>query len=108
MSPRGFITGVAGPALAVAEAAFLREAQPWGLILFDRNIHSPDEVRRLVSSFREAVGRAGAPVLVDQEGGRVQRLKQPHLTRCASARGFGVHEYLVLVAGIDDALLCAR
>ncbi len=78
MSPRAFITGVAGPALTAAERSFLRDVDPWGLILFKRNIEAPGQVRRLVASFREAVGRDDAPVLVDQEGGRVQRLGPPH------------------------------
>src|SRR6202035_4008415 len=74
---RAFITGVAGPALTHEERQFLREAQPWGLIVFLRNIAGPDPLRRLVGEFRSAVGRA-APVLIDQEGGRVQRLGPPH------------------------------
>ena len=76
--PRAFITGVEGFALTPSERDFLREAEPWGFILFRRNIESPGQVRRLVCSFREAVGRADAPVLIDQEGGRVQRLSLPH------------------------------
>ena len=78
MSARAFITGVAGLALTAAEHDFLREAEPWGLILFKRNIDTADQVRRLVAGFREAVGRGDAPVLVDQEGGRVQRFGPPH------------------------------
>jgi len=77
MAIRAFISGVSGPALTQAERAFLREAQPWGLILFKRNVESPAQVAALTSSFRDAVGR-NAPVLIDQEGGRVQRLGPPH------------------------------
>jgi beta-N-acetylhexosaminidase len=77
MAPRAFITGVAGLALNAAERAFLREAQPWGLIIFKRNVSTPQQVQELVQSFRDAVGWH-APVLVDQEGGRVQRLGPPH------------------------------
>src|SRR5580692_7849728 len=73
---RAFITGVAGPALTNEEQQFLREAEPWGLIVFARNIAGPDPLRRLIGEFRSAVGR-DAPVLVDQEGGRVQRLGPP-------------------------------
>jgi beta-N-acetylhexosaminidase len=76
MTAHTFITGIGGTALAADERAFLRESQPWGLILFTRNVESPDQVRRLVDDFREIVGRQ-APVLVDQEGGRVQRLGPP-------------------------------
>ncbi len=78
MTARALITGLAGPALLAADRSFLREAEPWGLILFKRNIEAPDQVRRLTEDFREAVGRQDAPVLVDQEGGRVQRLGPPH------------------------------
>src|ERR1700691_6600385 len=74
---RAFITGVAGPALTGAERRFLKEAQPWGLIIFARNVTDPDGLRRLIDEFRAAVGRQ-APVLIDQEGGRVQRLGPPH------------------------------
>ncbi|MCV2864723.1 glycoside hydrolase family 3 N-terminal domain-containing protein [Albidovulum sediminicola] len=75
--PSATILGCQGPALGAGEAAFLREANPLGFILFARNIEAPEQVRRLTDALREAVGR-DAPVLVDQEGGRVQRLRAPH------------------------------
>ena len=78
MSARAFIAGIAGTVLTNRERAFFRESEPWGLIVFKRNINTPEQARRLTDSFREAVGRADAPVLVDQEGGRVQRLGPPH------------------------------
>jgi len=74
---RAFITGLAGAALTTAERHFVQEAAPLGLILFKRNLTTPDAMRRLIAEFRTAVGRH-APVLVDQEGGRVQRLGPPH------------------------------
>ena len=74
---RAFITGLAGTTLTTAERHFVQEAAPWGLILFRRNVTTPDAMRRLIAEFRTAVGRH-APVLVDQEGGRVQRLGPPH------------------------------
>ena len=77
MAARAFITGLAGLTLAANERAFVREAQPWGLIIFKRNVNTPAQVADLIRSFRDAVGRE-APVLVDQEGGRVQRLGPPH------------------------------
>lgn len=77
MTSRAFITGLAGLALTDSERAFLRDARPWGGIIFKRNISTPDQVFDLVQSFRDAVGW-DAPVLVDQEGGRVQRLGPPH------------------------------
>lgn len=77
MSARAVILGCAGPTLGAAERLFFRAADPWGFILFARNIDAPEQIRRLVGELREAVGRA-APVLIDQEGGRVARLRPPH------------------------------
>jgi len=77
MAARAFISGLSGLSITPDEAAFFREAAPWGLILFRRNIENPDQVIALTSEFRRIVGR-DAPVLVDQEGGRVQRLGPPH------------------------------
>ncbi|WOI57155.1 glycoside hydrolase family 3 N-terminal domain-containing protein [Palleronia sp. LCG004] len=74
------ILGVAGPQLDPEARRFYREADPWGFILFARNIEDPDQVRSLTSALRECVGR-DAPILVDQEGGRVQRLGPPHWRR---------------------------
>ena len=71
------ILGPSGPVLDTDEAAFFREADPFGFILFARNVEDPDQLRRLTGDLRAAVGR-DAPVLVDQEGGRVQRLRAPH------------------------------
>jgi beta-N-acetylhexosaminidase len=71
------IFGCAGPRLLPDERAFFRDADPFGFILFARNVESPDQLRRLTADLRAAVGR-DAPILVDQEGGRVQRLRAPH------------------------------
>ena len=84
---RAFICGLAGVDLAAKEAAFLREAQPFGVILFRRNIGAREDVRRLTGKVREALGR-DAPILVDQEGGRVQRLAAPHWRSYPSAATF--------------------
>src|SRR5262245_8039817 len=78
MAARAFISGLAGPALTADERAFLREARPWGLILFKRNIEDKAQVTALVKECLTALGRSDVPVLVDQEGGRVQRLGPPH------------------------------
>ena len=78
MAVRAFITGLSGPEITADERAFLRAAEPWGLILFKRNIATPDQVSALTRAFRQIAGRADAPVLIDQEGGRVQRLGPPH------------------------------
>src|SRR4051812_4640979 len=76
--PKALITDVAGLTISAEERALLREADPWGFILFKRNVGTPEQVRALVDSMRDTVGRADAPVLIDQEGGRVQRLGAPH------------------------------
>ncbi|OYU90774.1 MAG: beta-N-acetylhexosaminidase [Bradyrhizobiaceae bacterium PARB1] len=78
MSTRAFITGVSGLELTADERAFLRAERPWGFILFKRNIDNPAQVTALVEELRGATGDLGAPVLIDQEGGRVQRLGPPH------------------------------
>jgi beta-N-acetylhexosaminidase len=71
---RAFISGCSGLALSAEERSFFKHAQPWGLIVFKRNVSSPEQLRSLTDEFRNSVGRKDAPVLVDQEGGRVQRL----------------------------------
>lgn len=71
------IFGLSGPELTLDEAAFFRDANPWGFILFARNVVDPGQLRRLTGDLRESVGR-DTPILVDQEGGRVQRLRPPH------------------------------
>lgn len=78
MADKAFITGVSGLVLTPDEAAFLRRERPWGFILFKRNIDDPAQVTALVAEMRACVGRTDAPVLIDQEGGRVQRLGPPH------------------------------
>ena len=78
MASRAFITGVSGLTPTDAEREFIRGARPWGFILFRRNIETPSQVSALVSELRSLVGDADAPVLIDQEGGRVQRLGPPH------------------------------
>lgn len=71
------IFGCAGPVLLAEERAFFRDCDPFGFILFARNVETPGQLRRLTADLRDAVGRE-APVLVDQEGGRVQRLRAPY------------------------------
>jgi len=78
MPSRAFITGASGPELTASERDFLRAERPWGFILFKRNVENPAQVTRLVAELRETVGEPDAPVLIDQEGGRVQRLGPPH------------------------------
>ena len=71
------IFGCSGTSLTDGERGFFREAAPWGFILFARNIDTPDQVSALCDDLRESVGR-DAPILIDQEGGRVARLRGPH------------------------------
>ena len=77
MTAGACILGCAGPLLTEAEKAFFADVRPWGFILFARNIETPDQVRALTAALRETVGRDDAPILIDQEGGRVQRLRPP-------------------------------
>lgn len=83
---KAFITGVSGLTLSDEEKAFLEAEQPWGLILFKRNCDNPEQVKSLVAHFRAIAGYEAAPVFIDQEGGRVQRLRPPHWTNYPPAR----------------------
>lgn len=83
------IFGCAGLTLTGVERDFFREVRPWGFILFKRNIDSPDQVRRLTDALRASVDRPDAPVLIDQEGGRVQRMGPPHWPAYPPARTYG-------------------
>ena len=76
--PRAILFGCAGERLSGAERRFFAAADPAGLILFRRNCRDPEQVRALIADFREAVGRDAPPVLIDQEGGRVARLRPPN------------------------------
>lgn len=82
------ILGCSGPVLTAEERAFFAQARPWGFILFRRNVDSPDQVRDLTTALRDCVGRPDAPVLVDQEGGRVQRLGPPHWPKYPPAAAY--------------------
>jgi beta-N-acetylhexosaminidase len=72
------IYGCSGHRLTAEEKAFFSDVRPWGFILFRRNVDSPDQVRALTDDLRHSIGDADAPVLIDQEGGRVQRMGPPH------------------------------
>ena len=84
-SCRAFVSGCAGLSLTPEERRLFESSAPWGLILFKRNIDTRDQVRALTREFRALVGRDDAPVLIDQEGGRVQRLGPPHWRRYPAA-----------------------
>jgi len=107
MAVRAFITGLAGTTITPDERAFLRERDPWGFIIFTRNIDTPAQVRRLTASVRDAVGR-DAPVLVDQEGGRVQRLGPPHWPTYPPGAAYGRCYDRNAAEGIRAAYLGAR
>ena len=89
MSVHAAILGCQGTTLTAEERAFFNDVRPWGFILFKRNVEAPDQVRTLVATLREAVGNENAPVLIDQEGGRVQRLGPPHWRRYPAGRAYG-------------------
>lgn len=107
MAARAFITGVSGVTLTAEERSFLREAEPWGFILFSRNLRAPDQVAELIAECREAVG-THAPVLIDQEGGRVQRLGPPHWPRYPSGATYGEIYDRDAAKGLAAARLGAR
>jgi beta-N-acetylhexosaminidase len=104
---RAFITGLAGPALTAEERQFLKEAEPWGLIVFTRNVRSADGLRRLIDEFRDAVGHH-APVLIDQEGGRVQRLGPPQWPSYPPGAAYGALYDQDRQIGLEAAKLGAR
>lgn len=86
---RAFVCGCAGLALNADERRFLRDARPWGAILFARNVGSREQLRALTSDIRACLGSEAAPILVDQEGGRVQRLGPPQWRAYPRAAAFG-------------------
>jgi beta-N-acetylhexosaminidase len=102
--PRAVIYGCAGPRLGADETRFFAAADPYGFILFQRNCQTPDQVRALVDALRASVGRADAPVLIDQEGGRVARLKPPHWRKAPPAAVFGA----LAATSIEDARRAVR
>ena len=92
------IYGCSGPELTAAERAFFAEVRPWGFILFRRNVESPEQVRALVAALRDCIDAPDAPVLIDQEGGRVQRLGPPHWPKYPPGAA-----YLQAAADVDGA-----
>ncbi len=106
--PRAVVFGCAGPILGDAERAFFASADPFGFILFKRNIVAPEQVRALVAALRAAVRRPDAPILIDQEGGRVARLGPPHWPSLPPARRIGRLAERDLAAGIAAARALGR
>ena len=108
MQPRAFITGISGPELSAAERAFIAAERPWGFILFKRNIETPAQVAQLVEELKKCTGRAEVPVLIDQEGGRVQRLGPPHWPTYPPGAVFGALYDRDPALGLKAARLGAR
>lgn len=107
MSVSAAIYGCAGAELTADERSFFREACPWGFMLFARNIMSPDQVLHLAAALREAAGH-DAPILIDQEGGRVQRLRPPHWQSWPAGRRYGELYARDAEKGLHAARLGAR
>ncbi len=105
---KAVIFGCAGPSLTEQERHFFADVAPVGFILFARNCQFPDQVRRLVADLRRAVGRPDAPVLIDQEGGRVARLTPPHWRAPPPAASFGALYRRDEQIGIEAARLNTR
>ena len=108
MGRRAFITGVTGTELRADEREFIAAELPWGFILFKRNIDTPDQVALLVDDLRKLVGDPDAPVLIDQEGGRVQRLGPPNWPVYPPGAAFGRLYDIDLAQGLRAAGLSAR
>ena len=108
MSTRAFITGVSGLELTGTEREFIRAERPWGFILFKRNVETPEQVIRLLRDLREIVDEPDAPVLIDQEGGQVQRLRPPHWPLYPAGAAFGELYDIDPALGISAARLSAR
>jgi beta-N-acetylhexosaminidase len=107
-APLACIFGCAGTALTDDERRLYRETKPLGFILFQRNCESPSQIGALIAEMRRCVERADAPVLIDQEGGRVQRLKPPTWRKAPPAAVIGDLAKRNLPAAIEAARLNAR
>ena len=107
-APLAAIFGCRGLQLDAQESQFFADVNPVGFILFQRNCDNPEQVRRLVDDLRECVGRADAPVLIDQEGGRVQRLVPPHWRKAPAATRFAKLASIDLDLAVQAAHLNAR
>lgn len=108
MSTRAFITGVSGTELTAAEREFIRDQRPWGFILFKRNVGTPAQVAALVAELRFVANAPDAPVLIDQEGGRVQRLGPPHWPVYPAGATFAALYDTDSALGLTAARLSAR
>lgn len=105
---KAFISGCNGLQFSPEERAFFQRENPWGLILFARNCETPEQISALTAEFRALVGRDDAPVLIDQEGGRVQRLKPPHWPKYPAGAAYGALYHTDREKGTRAAWLGAR
>ncbi|MEA2893329.1 MAG: beta-N-acetylhexosaminidase [Bradyrhizobium sp.] len=108
MTARAFITGISGLTLTADERDFLRAERPWGFILFKRNIEKHVQVTALISELRETIDEPDAPVLIDQEGGRVQRFGPPHWPAYPPGAVFGTLYDIDRKLGLTAGRLSAR
>ena len=107
MAFAAFITGLSGLFLTPAEAVFLRSSRPAGIILFARNVDSPEQMRRLIGDAQSAIG-ATVLVLIDQEGGRVQRLRPPHWRSLPSGAHYAARAAVDLVSAVNETRAISR
>jgi beta-N-acetylhexosaminidase len=105
---RAFITGIGSTVLSAEEREFIRSTRPWGFILFRRNCDTPAQTAALTRELRDTLGDADAPVLIDQEGGRVQRLQPPHWPLYPAGASFGRLYAIDPALGLRAARLSAR
>jgi beta-N-acetylhexosaminidase len=107
-APSAVIFGVSGLALSDAELKFFQRVKPWGYILFGRNIESASQLRSLTASLRALSARANVPIFIDQEGGRVQRIKPPLAPIYPSGREIGALYKANRKKGLRAAWLMSR
>jgi len=105
---KAFITGIAEKVLGTQEKEFIAAHQPWGFILFGRNIESADQLCRLTENLRQVSGREHVPILIDQEGGRVRRLRPPLVRDYPPAAMIGKLYHHDAQAGIRAAWVMSR
>jgi len=105
---KAIIFGCAGKEPSGQEKEFFRAEQPWGFILFARNIGEPEQISDLVASMRDCVGRPETPVFIDQEGGRVQRIRPPIAPNYPPGSSVGAVYQADREAGLRAAWLLAR
>ncbi|MDO1585099.1 beta-N-acetylhexosaminidase [Rhizobium oryzicola] len=105
---KAMILGCAGQQLTADEIALYRAERPWGFILFARNLGEPSQIKDLVASMREAIGRPDAPVLIDQEGGRVQRIRPPTVQHYPAGAALGALYRQDRTKGLRAAWLMSR